>query len=96
MTTTHWIGTASIVVLNNADIGRYKKVSVDIDLSKVPIDWQNGPPDGSSSPTLDSTFTQGYVVSYVVNYELTGNMYRDAGQQNYLNITTTDFFTNKW
>jgi hypothetical protein len=95
MSEDYWTGKASIKVLVKADIGRYKKVNVKIDPGSILINWDGGKnPDGSSSPYLNSTYTQGYLVSYIVYYDLLGYMYRDVGQQSYFNITTTDYFTN--
>jgi hypothetical protein len=96
MTTTHWIGTASINVLNQPNnLGRFKKTIVNVDPSKAMVDWQNGAPDGATNLSLSSEFTPGYIVSYVVNYELTGTMHADLYQRNYFDITTTDFFTKQ-
>lgn len=83
---TKYTGTASISVLNNADLPPNTWISVRIPPS-IHVDWHGNAPQGRSDDTLFATFTQGYEVSYTVQYVLGGTIYIDSGSAQFVEQT---------
>jgi hypothetical protein len=89
-----FVATASISILNNADLPPNSWIGLDPHAENIPITWQGAAPDGRSSDTLAATFTQGLQVSYDVKYVLGGYIYVDSGSAQF-SVRTVDFFTGQ-
>lgn len=83
---TKYKGTASISILNNAEMPPNTWISVRLPTS-IPVDWHGNAPQGRSDDTLFATFTQGYDVSYTVQYVLGGYIYVDSGSAQFVEQT---------
>jgi hypothetical protein len=64
---------------------------VNVDPNTIPVTWiNNQTPPGIENLKLGSTFPEGYMVYYLVYYELAGTIYWDTGDA-YFQVNTVSF-----
>jgi hypothetical protein len=88
-TVTSWVGKSrTIQILANQDLP-LSYIRSDLLIPNAQITWDppSGPP-GVGSYVIQSSIPKGYIVSYDVEYQLTGYMYTDPDKNTYFNLTT--------